>query len=113
MGIIAEFYENDVLNAEYMYTRSSEHKFSLAKYNLGHLYEENKNEQKAFEYYIKASEDEDELLVYRNANIEDDEIEISKNFIMCLTNLIIVENYLSHDQFKQNINIEKNILSNL
>lgn len=100
-GILKQFYLNDIEYAEYMYQRSSSHKFSLAEYNLGYLCEKNNKIEESIKYYIQASNHEEEELVFRDIKYIDKRLEISKAFIICLTNLKLTEYYFSLSQYDQ------------
>ena len=99
-GLMKQFYFNKDNDAEYMYQRSSKHNFALADYNLAFLYEKTNQSEKAIEYYIKASENEDEPLMFHNNKYYDKQLEISKIFIVCLSNLILVKYYLDMSELE-------------
>ena len=100
-GLFNQFFLNDIEKAKYMYKRSSEHKFALADFNLGLLAEKENDLKKSIEYYIKASDNENEPLIFHQYKHIDKRLEISKIFIICLTNLKLVDFY-----FKQSKNDE-------
>ena len=83
-GLFSQIYLNKKENAEFMYKRSSKHKFSLAEFNLAHMLEEDNK-----------IEHENEPLIYSNIKRFDLRFEISKTFIICFTNLKLVEYYFS------------------
>lgn len=89
-------------NAIYFFEKSSKGGCELASYNLGHLYESEKNIEKSIQYYIKASEDADKEFEFRGRTIFDQRYERSKKFIICLTNLHLVKYY-----FANNLNLSK------
>ncbi|KAK8900151.1 hypothetical protein M9Y10_002474 [Tritrichomonas musculus] len=89
-----------------MYQRSSKHNFALAFYNLGHLKEielqkkteeekENQELEEYIEYYKKASDSEDCPLIFHNRQFYDKRLEMSKTFIICMTNLKLCEYYFN------------------
>lgn len=84
-----------------MYKRSSKHNFALAKYNLGHLKEQDNKEKESIEYYKKASKDEDCPLIFHNRQHYDKRLEISKTFIICLTNLKLAEYYFTNSDLSE------------
>ncbi|KAK8839463.1 hypothetical protein M9Y10_031818 [Tritrichomonas musculus] len=107
-GLLNEIYLNEIGNAEYMYQRSSKHNFALAFYNLGHFKEkesqkkpeerkvkgkDNQESEEYIEYYKKASDSEDCPLIFHNHQYYDKRLEISKTFIICMTNLKLFEYY--------------------
>lgn len=100
-GLFCQFYLNEIGNAEYMFQRSSKHKFSLAEYNLGYLKEIQNKPEESIEYYIQASEHEDEQLEFRDAKYYDRRFEISRTFIICYTNLKLVEHFFSINEYKK------------
>lgn len=82
-----------------MYRRSSKNKFALAIYNLGYLKKKQNKIEESIEFYIKASEYEDEPLTFQNIIHFDKRLEISKTFIICLTNLKLTYYYLSISEY--------------
>ncbi|KAK8896822.1 hypothetical protein M9Y10_014743 [Tritrichomonas musculus] len=107
-GLLNEIYLNEIGNAEYMYQRSSKHNFSLAFYDLGHLKEkeiqkkaeerkekENQESEEYIEFYKKASDCEDCPLIFHNRQYYDKRLDISKTFIICMTNLKLFEYYFN------------------
>ena len=86
-GLINQFYLNEAGNAEYMFKRSSEHKFAIAEYNIGYLKEKEGNIEQAIDYYCSASDHINEKLVFHGLIQNDKRENISKIFIICLTNL--------------------------
>ena len=70
-GLFNQFYLNKIEYAEYMYERSAKSNFSLAEYNLGYLHEQKNDIKGSIQYYIQASEHEDEELIYRNIHVFD------------------------------------------
>lgn len=98
-GLSCQFYLNEIGKAKHFYKRSSEHKFSLAEYNLGYMKEKENQISESIEYYIKASEHENEPLMFQNNSHEDYNLEISKIFIMCLVNLKLASFYLKESNY--------------
>ncbi|KAK8870191.1 hypothetical protein M9Y10_008068 [Tritrichomonas musculus] len=93
-GLIWQLYFNKLGNAQYMYERSSKHHFALSEFNLGQLFEKEK-EEKAIQYFIQASNDENEPLIFHNFSHYDFQLSISKKFIICLANLKLSLYYLN------------------
>lgn len=98
-GVLSQFYLNSIENAKYMYERASKHNFAPAEYNLGHLFESQGLVKESIENYIKASEDEDQPLVFQGHNHYDERLEISKTFIICLANLKLTKHYCSTSDY--------------
>lgn len=97
LGLFYQFHFNEIENAKYMFERSSKQKFALAEYNQGYLFECERNEEEAIKHCILASKYEKEPLKFRNIKlINDERLEISKTFIICLTNLKLSLYYLKH-----------------
>lgn len=94
-GLFSLFYLNKDDNARYMFEKSAKHNFSLSEYNIGYMLEKDNKIDESIQWYIKASEHENEPLIYRNIVHNDKRLEISKKFILCLTNLKLVEYYFS------------------
>lgn len=101
LGLIYQFYLDNLKNAEYMYQRSAKHNFSLAYFNLAQLKEKNGNIQESIQYYILASQNADELLYFHNHVYADLLLDISKSFIIILTNLILSAFYFSQLDFEE------------
>ena len=99
LGLVYEFYLNSKGDAEYMYERSSKSNFPLSEYNLANLLEKEGNLKESINYYKRASDHENDVLVYRGKRIEDKRLEISKKFIICLTNLKLVDYYLAKSNY--------------
>lgn len=100
-GLFYQFYLKDIDNAEYMYERSSKHHFALSEYNLGYLYENKGKTKESIEYYKKASKHVDEPLIFRKCECHDKRLEISKKFIICLTNLKLTQYFLNEHIFDE------------
>ncbi|KAK8842043.1 hypothetical protein M9Y10_026261 [Tritrichomonas musculus] len=94
-GLLNQFYLNNVDNAKYMYQKASKNGFYLAEYNLGYLMEKDDKMIDALDHYIKASDNEDQPLIFHNFEHVDLRLETSKTFIICMTNLKICYFYLS------------------
>ena len=94
-GLYCKLYSNNRENAEYFFSKASKNNFSLAEYNLGYMKEEENKVDESINYFIKASEHEDEPLMFHNNIFFDKKYEISKMFIMCLTNFKLTLFYLS------------------
>lgn len=75
------------------------HNFALALYNLGYLKEKDNKTVESILYYLKASENEDMPLMFHNFHHVDKRLEISKTFVICLTNLKLVEYYFMSSNF--------------
>ena len=101
LGLLYQFYLNNMGNADYMYQRASKNNFALAQFNLGYLNEKNGNDQKAIEFYILASKNENSQLSFHNLIKTDVQFEISKTFIITLANLKIVHYYLLQSNFEE------------
>ncbi|KAK8899320.1 hypothetical protein M9Y10_001633 [Tritrichomonas musculus] len=100
-GLLNEIYFNEKGNAEYMYTKSSKKHFALAEYNLAHYLENNDKNEESITYYIRASEDENLQLSFQNHRHNDKQLEISKKFIICLTNLKLTKFYFSNENLNE------------
>ncbi|KAK8840254.1 hypothetical protein M9Y10_031199 [Tritrichomonas musculus] len=98
-GLLLEMHFKDIETAKYMYERSSKSNFSLSEYNLANLLEKEGNLKESINYYKRASDHENDVLVYRGKRIEDKRLEISKKFIICLTNLKLVDYYLAKSNY--------------
>ena len=98
-GLFYQFFLNNKVNAEYMYERSSKHRFALSEYNLGYLFENDGKTEESIEYYKRASEHVDEPLIFRKCECHDKRLEISKKFIICFTNLKLTKYYLIEQKY--------------
>ncbi|KAK8838426.1 hypothetical protein M9Y10_033052 [Tritrichomonas musculus] len=98
-GLFYQFFLNNKVNAEYMYERSSKHRFALSEYNLGYLFENDGKTEESIEYYKRASVHVDEPLIFRKCECHDKRLEISKNFIICFTNLKLTKYYLIEQKY--------------
>lgn len=78
LGLLNQFYFNETENAKYFFEKASKNHFALAEYNLGHLEEKEGKIEKAIEFFIKASDDENEKLIFHNTKINDKRLKISK-----------------------------------
>lgn len=98
-GLFNEFFLNNCEKAEYFYKRSSEHKFALAEYNLGHLYEKNGKIEESIKYYILASDHINELLFFHTTFHSDFILEISKEFVISYSDIKLVKYFLLKHNF--------------
>lgn len=97
-GVLLQFYINDIQRSLNFYERSSkEHKFAIADYNLGYYYEMNGDIDQSIQHYSQASENADVQLTFRNRTINDKRCDLSKKFIVCLSNLKLTEYYFSKE----------------
>ncbi|KAK8865535.1 Interleukin-1 receptor-associated kinase 4 [Tritrichomonas musculus] len=96
-GLLCQFYLNKNDDAIYWFTNSIKNNFVLAFYNLGYYYEKEGNVEMSIDYYIKASNHENEPLMFQGREIFDKQLEISKIFILCLTNLKLARYYSSQN----------------
>ena len=101
LGLYYQLFLNDMRNAEHMFERSSENFFALAEFNLACMKEKENQMQEAIEYLIKASEHEDQPLLYKNFHHYDKRLEISKKFILCFTNLKLSLHFLKESNFDE------------
>ena len=99
-GLFHQYYLNHIGNAQYMYERSSKHNFAIAEFNLGKLFENEGKIKESIEHYLKASDYENEKIVFRNQIIDDERLNISKTFIICFTNLKLADYYLHLESTK-------------
>ena len=110
-GLLYQFYFNRINDAEYKFKRSSEHNLSFAEYNLGYLKEKENKIEEMIHHYTLASKYENESFKFRNQIIEDDEqLEISKSFIVFITNLKLVRYYLTQEETETNKEKTENYL---
>ncbi|KAK8883474.1 hypothetical protein M9Y10_042566 [Tritrichomonas musculus] len=93
-GLLNLFYLNHLGNAEYMFQRAAKHKFSIAEFNLGRLKEKVGKIEESIQFFIDASDHEDEPLIFHNIQHYDKRLEISKTFIISFTNLKLVHYFL-------------------
>lgn len=98
-GLYYQYYFNDDENAEYMYSKASKNNFKLAEFNLGHFYELNRDNEKSFEHYNLFLNSKDEPMKFRNRIIDDEQLEISKVFIKCYTNLKVIQYNLNENKY--------------
>ena len=100
-GLMYQFYFNNIGEAEHFYERSSQNKFSLACFNLGHLSEtENKIDESIY-FYLEAIKYEDEPLIFKKVHRHDKQLEVSKSFIICFVNLKLIGYYFSKSKFAE------------
>lgn len=88
-------------NAKYMFKKAARSYFALSQYNLGYIQEEEGKIEEANIYYRQASENEDKPLIFHNFIHNDKRFDISKTFIICYTNLKLVDYYLSELKFDE------------
>lgn len=98
-GLFYQFYDNNDDHAKEYYENASKMKFALAKYNLGYLKEKGKDMINAINLYIEASSFENEPIYYQNKKYDDLRLEISKIFVICLTNLILSVHFFNNLTF--------------
>ena len=111
LGLLFEFYLNSKYDAKHMYERSCEKHFALAHFNLGHFYEKEENIEEAFNQYRLASQYENSVYMFRDQIINDDErLNLSKTFLICFTNLKLVQLYLNNEPTPLDIEIAKEYL---
>ena len=103
-GLLNQFYFNDIKNAEYFFERSSKHHFALSEYNIGHIKENKGSIEESIQHYIKASEDEDSPLIFRDIEHFDKRLSISKIFVISFVNLKLVEHYILKNDYDQSKN---------
>ena len=100
-GLFNQFYINNIKFAQYMYERSSKHNFALAQYNLGYLCEIDNKPEQSIQHYINASNNQDAPLIFHNRVFSDSRLDISKMFIICFTNLKLVDFYLLKQDYEE------------
>lgn len=95
-GLFLQFYKcKELEQAIRMYEGAHRHKFALAEFILGYLYEDKNEFEKSIYYYEEASNHEDEPLIYKGIYFDDIRLEVSKTFIICFTNLKLAYYYFS------------------
>ena len=57
--------------------------------------------EKSIEYFVLASEHEDEPLIYREITRDDKRLKISKKFIICFTNFKLFIHFYSNEKLKE------------
>lgn len=87
-GLIHQKYLNDIEKAKYWFQRPSEHNFALSEYNLGFLYEKEGKTDKSIGYYLRASDDISNPFIFQDYLYNDERLNISSLFIICLANLL-------------------------
>lgn len=112
MAYCFNFFLNNMPDAKYMYKRSSKHNFSLAEYNLAHLYEQNGKIEKSIEFYIKTVEHETEKMKFLRVTIGDKRLKISKLFIICMTNLKLFLYFYSQEKNDKKFDKSKKYFTN-
>ncbi|KAK8841907.1 hypothetical protein M9Y10_026859 [Tritrichomonas musculus] len=99
LGLFFKFYLNHIGNAEHMFKRSAENRFPLAEFMLGYMKEKEGSIEEAIQYYIKASDHEEEDLIFRSINYLNLLLGLSKIFIISVTNLKLSSFYFSSSDF--------------
>ncbi|KAK8837928.1 hypothetical protein M9Y10_035870 [Tritrichomonas musculus] len=103
-GLIRELFFDDKKKAELMYENASKNQFALAEFNLARIKEKNgSDEEEINKHYINASSYENIKLKFQNHFLHDENLEISKIFIIFLTNIKLVSYYLSKNENKKAI----------
>lgn len=80
-----------------MYEKASKHHFSFSEFNLGRIKEIQGNIDESIEHFKKASEYENEILIFRNQITDDRRLEISKSYITSFTNFKLFHYYKQID----------------
>ena len=101
LALLYQFYFNKLDDAEYFYGRAAKNNFSMSEYNLGYINEIKGNVEKSIEFYIKASDHEDEPLLFHGTEHNDSRLNISKTFIICFTNLKLTDYFLSLSNYDE------------
>lgn len=86
-GLFRELVLNWNGDVEYFYEKAAKQGFALAEFNLGRLKEKEENIDDAIQFYIRASDNENNPLVFKGKEIHDERFQLSKTFIICVTNL--------------------------
>lgn len=100
-ALLNEFYFNNMEEAEYMYSKSSKKHFALAEYNLGHMKEKEGKLKESIEFYINASNDEYQNLVFLGKIHNDKRLKISIKFVICFTNLKLTKYYFLNGNYDE------------
>ena len=66
LGLLNQFYLKNIAYAEYMYQKSARNNFPLAYFNLAQIKEKNGNIKESIEFYIQASNNINEPLLFHN-----------------------------------------------
>ena len=101
LGLLYQYYLNQNEKAKSMYKRASKHNFAMASYNLGYMKEKEGNFKEATIFYIKASHDENDPLMFNGSSFNDPILNISKTFVIILANLKLVETFLIIKNFDE------------
>ena len=101
-GLFSEIYLKNECNAEEVYKKAAKNKFSLSEFNLGHMYEKCGKLEDSIKYYVQASDHENEPLNFHNRIRNDEELNLSKSFIICLNDLKLVYYFLYIDESNTN-----------
>lgn len=97
-----EIYLNNKIDAEYFYKKASNNNFALSEFNLGRLYEKKGNLNEAIELYIRASDHENDPLIFHNRISDDEILNLTKSFIICLNDLKLIQYFLLNDSLDPN-----------
>ena len=100
-GLFNQFYFDNIENAKHFFEKASKNQFALADYNLGYIYEKENKIEKSIVHYIKASNNEDNQLMYQKYHYNDKYFEASKTFIICFTNLKLCEYYFLQSKYDE------------
>lgn len=96
-GLFREIVLNWNGDVEYFYKKAAKQGFALAEFNLGRLKEKEDNIDDAIQFYMRASDDENNPLVFKGKEIYDERFQLSKTFIICLTNLKLSLYFIKYD----------------
>ena len=100
-GLFNQFYFDNIENAKHFFEKASKNQFALADYNLGYIYEKENKIEKSIVHYIKASNNEDNQLMYQKYHYKDKYFEASKTFIICYTNLKLTNYFYFRSKFNE------------
>lgn len=101
-GLLNQLYLNNNEEAIYMFEKSMKNKFALAAFNIGLIKEKEEKIDESIDFYKKASEYEEEGPTNTiNTIYIDKQLEISKIFIICLTNLKLTAYYFQRNELKE------------
>lgn len=93
-GLLLQLCLGKIEEAKQMFLEADKINHSMPEYNLGYLYEQENDLEKAVYYYQKASDNESNPLIFRRQTIYDNSVEISKSLMLCAANLRLVVYYL-------------------
>lgn len=107
-------FEKSFVIAEKIYTKVCKQHFPLAEYNYGHMLETMNNYKIAYEFYEKASEDENNPFIFHRKKKIDKRLSISISFIILYVDCKLFINYLSCEEksYKYFSKIIKKLQSN-